>query len=217
MSAIFLSASVPLVGRGNYHETADPFLIQCAVRELVMAVIRDRQIVWGGHSAITPMIWTICQDLNIDYSNSVILYQSRFFEDRFPEENKHFGNVVFVDSVLEDRESSLLLMREAMLSRQDLNAAVFIGGMEGVEAEHALFKRFHPDAKVVGTEFSMLDRHGLADCFQFDSVIVGRAESDGERGQPRGRILSLCGRFDPSDSDADQRLTRAKRAVKPER
>ena len=149
MSAIFLSASVPLVGRGNYHETADPFLIQCAVRELVMAVIRDRQIVWGGHPAITPMIWTICQDLNIDYSNSVVLYQSRFFEDRFPEENKHFGNVVFVDAVPEDREASLLLLREAMLSRQDLKAAVFIGGMEGVEAEHALFRRFHPDAKVL--------------------------------------------------------------------
>jgi len=48
MSAIFLSASVPLVGRGTYHETADPFLIQCAVRELVIAVIRQHKIVWGG-------------------------------------------------------------------------------------------------------------------------------------------------------------------------
>lgn len=149
MSAIFLSASVPIIGRGNYHETADPFLIQCAVRELVMAVIRDRQIVWGGHPAITPMIWAICQDLNIDYSNSVVLYQSRFFEDCFPEENQHFGNVVFVDAVQGDREASLLLMREAMLSRQDLKAAVFIGGMEGVEAEHALFRRFHPEGKVL--------------------------------------------------------------------
>lgn len=149
MSAIFLSASVPLVGRGNYHETADPFLIQCAVRELVMAVVRDRQIVWGGHPAITPMIWAICRDLNIDYSNSVVLYQSRFFEDRFPEENDHFRNVVFVGAVPDDREASLLRMREVMLSRHDLKAAVFIGGMEGVEAEYALFRRFHPDAKVL--------------------------------------------------------------------
>jgi len=149
MSAIFLSASVPIVGRGNYHETADPFLIQCAVRELVMAVIRDRKIVWGGHPAITPMIWNICQDLNIDYSNSVVLYQSRLFEDRFPEENNHFGNVVFIDAMPEDRDASLLLMREAMLSRLDLKAAVFIGGMEGVEAEYSLFRHFHPDGKVL--------------------------------------------------------------------
>jgi hypothetical protein len=149
MSAIFLSASVPILGRGNYHETADPFLIQCAVREFVMAVIRYQKIVWGGHPAITPMIWTICQDLDVDYSNSVVLYQSRFFEDRFPEENNNFGNVVFVDAVPEDREASLLLMREAMLSRQELKAAVFIGGMEGVEAEYDLFKRFHPDGKIL--------------------------------------------------------------------
>ena len=133
MSAIFLSASVPLIGRGNYHETADPFLIQCAVRELVMAVIRTQQIVWGGHPAITPMIWSICEDLGINYSKSVVLYQSTFFEDRFPEENKHFGNVVFVDAVPNNREASLLRMREAMLSRTELTAAVFI------EEFHAMF------------------------------------------------------------------------------
>ncbi|WP_198971763.1 SLOG domain-containing protein [Xylophilus sp. ASV27] len=146
MGAIFLSASVPLVGRGDYHETADPFLIQCAVRELVMAVIKTQQIVWGGHPAITPMIWSICEDLGVDYAKSVVLYQSRFFEDRFPDENKHFGNVVFVDAVPNDRDASLLRMREAMLSRTDLTAAVFIGGMEGVEAEFDLFRRFHPAA-----------------------------------------------------------------------
>jgi len=149
MGAIFLSASVPLVGRGNFHETADPFLIQCAVRELVIAVIKTQQIVWGGHPAITPMIWSICEDLGIDYAGSVTLYQSRFFEDRFPDENKNFGNVVFVDAVLGDRDASLLRMREAMLSRSDLTAAVFIGGMEGVEAEFDLFERFHPGAKTL--------------------------------------------------------------------
>jgi hypothetical protein len=149
MSAVFLSASVPVIGRGAYHETADPFLIQVAVREFVLAVIKERQVVWGGHPAITPMIWTICQDLGIDYSNAVILYQSLFFEDRFPEENKQFGNVIFVEAVLGDREASLLRMREAMLSRKDLDAAVFIGGMEGVEAEYSLFRKFHPEAKAL--------------------------------------------------------------------
>lgn len=149
MSAIFLSASVPLVNRGNYHETADPFLIQCAVRELVIAVIRKHKIVWGGHPAITPMIWSICEDLGVDYSQSVVLYQSKFFEEIFPEENKHFQNVVFTDAVPNDRAASLTVMREKMLSREDLRAAVFIGGMDGVEAEHELFRRIHPAAKVV--------------------------------------------------------------------
>ncbi len=147
MSAVFLSASVPTAGRGTYHETANPFLIQSAVRELVTTVIRSHRLIWGGHPAITPMIWTVCKDLDVAYSKSVVLYQSRFFEDRYPEENEEFGNVVFVDAVLNDREASLRRMREEMLSRTDLRAAVFIGGMEGVEAEHAMFARFHPDRK----------------------------------------------------------------------
>ena len=149
MSAIFLSASVPLVNRGNYHETANPFLIQCAVRELVIAVIRRHKIIWGGHPAITPMIWSICEDLGVDYSESVVLYQSKFFQDRFPEENQRFRNVILTDAISEDRDASLLLMREQMLSRKDLAAAVFIGGMDGVELEYDLFARFHPQGKVL--------------------------------------------------------------------
>ncbi|WP_291982982.1 hypothetical protein [Candidatus Accumulibacter sp. ACC005] len=180
MSAIFLSASVPLVGRGNYHETADPFLIQCAVRELVMAVIKTQQIIWGGHPAITPMIWSICEDLGIDYAKSVVLYQSRFFEDRFPEENKNFGNVVFVDAVPNDREASLLRMRKAMLSRSDLTAAVFIGGMEGVEAEFELFGSFHPGAKTLavaapgGAARQLAERIGISNESVLSSVDFAR-------------------------------------------
>ncbi len=149
MNAIFLSASVPLVGRGTYHETANPFLIQCAVRELFMAVIRRYRVVWGGHPAITPIVWSICEDLSVDYSSSVILYQSRYFQDRYPEENDHFKNVIFTEAVPGDRDASLTKMRKTMLSAEPFFGAVFIGGMEGVEVEHSLFRELHPDAKVV--------------------------------------------------------------------
>lgn len=149
MNAIFLSASVPIVGRAHYHETANPFLIQCAVRELVIAAIRTHRIVWGGHPSITPMIWSICEDLNVDYAHAVVLYQSRFFEDRFPEENQRFRNVIFTDAVPHNREASLLRMRQEMLSRNDLVAAVFIGGMDGVEAEFDLFQRYHPGGLIL--------------------------------------------------------------------
>ncbi|MAY25345.1 MAG: hypothetical protein CMK02_03460 [Polycyclovorans sp.] len=180
MSAIFLSASVPLVNRGNYHETANPFLIQCAVRELVISVIRQHKIVWGGHPAITPMIWSICEDLNIDYSEAVVLYQSKFFQDRFPEENQRFHNVVLTDAVPTDMSASLLLMREQMLSRQDLVAAVFIGGMDGVEAEYDLFIRFHPQAKVLpvaapgGAALELAKRLGQVDETELHDVDFAR-------------------------------------------
>lgn len=166
MGTIFLSASIPVVGRGQYHETADPFLIQCAVRELVIAIIRKHKIVWGGHPAITPMIWNICEDLGKKYSESVILYQSNYFEDRFPEETALFNNVIFTPAFHEDQGKSLAVMREAMLSRDDLIAAVFIGGMDGVEIEYNLFKKFHPSAQIIplmapgGAALDLAKRYG---------------------------------------------------------
>lgn len=149
MGTIFLSASMPRVDSGEYYKTADPFLIQFAVRELIIMAIRNWKIVWGGHPAITPMIEVICQDLNVDYQKAVTLYQSRFFADRFPNENDSFDNIVLIDEVPGDKEQSLLKMREAMLSRPDLEIGVFIGGMEGVEIEYEMFTRFHPEAQVI--------------------------------------------------------------------
>lgn len=149
MSAIFLSASVPVIGRGNYYETADPFLIQSAVREFVTVALGRRLLVWGGHPAITPMVWAVCEDLGVSYAKATILYQSKFFAEVFPEENKRFGNVKYVDAVSEDREASLLRMRKVMLSRDDLAEAVFIGGMEGILEEYSIFTEFHPKAKIL--------------------------------------------------------------------
>ncbi|MFJ4068565.1 hypothetical protein ACIPW4_25200 [Pseudomonas sp. NPDC089996] len=145
---IFLSASVPRPDRGNFHETADPFLIQFAVRELMTVALGRRQIVWGGHPAITPMIWAICSDLGVTYSAAVHLFQSRFFAAGFPEENDKFSNLTIVDAVENDRKASLVQMREKMLSGS-FHAAVFIGGMEGVIEEYELFARMHPDAAIL--------------------------------------------------------------------
>jgi hypothetical protein len=149
MDEVFLSAGVPVMGRGDYHETADPFLIQCAVREFLTAILGRRLVIWGGQPAITPMVWAVCEDLGVHYADNVVLYQSKFFAEMYPEENKHFGNVQYVEAVSQDREASLLQLRETMLSRPNLTAAVFIGGMDGVLAEHAIFARLHPDAKVL--------------------------------------------------------------------
>lgn len=176
MSAIFLSACVPLMTRGTYHETANPFLIQCAVREMVIAAIQRYKIVWGGHPAITPMLWNICEDLDIDYSDAVVLYQSRFFEDDFPEENRRFKNVIFTNAVYGNREASLLMMRKEMLSRSDLVGAVFIGGMEGVETEHEIFKHYHPDARVLsvpspgGAALNLALDHGYGTAADLDDI-----------------------------------------------
>lgn len=148
MSNIFLSASVPVPGRGDYYATASPFLIQFAVRELLTVSLGRRRIIWGGHPAITPMIWAVCEDLGVDYAKTVQLYQSRLFEKSFPPENSRFDNVVVVDAVENDRAKSLLRMRQEMLA-VDYVAAVFIGGMEGIFEEYDLFSSMHPKSMVL--------------------------------------------------------------------
>lgn len=145
---IFLSASVPRPGRGHFHESADPFLIQFAVRELLTVALGRRQIVWGGHPAITPMIWAVCADLGLVYAKAVALFQSRYFSAEFPEENDNFSNLTVVEGVEGDREKSLERMRREMLSGP-FHAAVFIGGMEGVLDEYELFSSLHPGAVVL--------------------------------------------------------------------
>ena len=148
MTQVFLSASIPVPGRGEFFQSADPFLIQFAVRELMTVCLGRRRIVWGGHPAITPMVWAVCEALDVAYTSAVHLYQSRFFQEIFPEENKLFKNVTFTDAVPDDRAASLALMRRTMLD-QPFEAAVFIGGMEGIFDEYQLFKQLHPKTKIL--------------------------------------------------------------------
>jgi hypothetical protein len=141
---IFLSASIPVKGRGDYYLTADPILIQSAVRAFAEIVLGRRRIVWGGHPTITPMLMEACSHLGVSYGDYVTLYQSEFFDQEYPEENAHFQNVVFTPKLAGDRDGSLALMRNQMLERPDLEAAVFIGGMAGVIDEADLFAKMHP-------------------------------------------------------------------------
>ncbi|ABA90150.2 hypothetical protein Pcar_2915 [Syntrophotalea carbinolica DSM 2380] len=148
--AIFLSAGVPDPKRGpEYAATADVVAITAAVSALVHVTLGRRQLVWGGHPAISPMIWVVAQEMGIEYGRWVRLYQSRFFQDEFPEDNDRFQNVIYTPNVPEDREKSLLLMREQMFSENQFKAGVFIGGMAGIVDEFELFSRLQPNAAVV--------------------------------------------------------------------
>jgi hypothetical protein len=150
MRAIFLSASIPTPGRAPFDQDIEPQMIQAAVSALANVVLGRRVLVWGGHPAITPMLWAASQELGVEYANSVRLFQSKFWKDEdFPEENKQFGNVTYVDAVVGDREKSLQAMRLSMLQSESFEAAVFIGGMEGIFDEHKLFSSLYPKAKCV--------------------------------------------------------------------
>lgn len=148
--AIFLSASVPDPKKApEFAETADPVAITAAVSALVYVTLGRRRLVWGGHPAITPMIWLVAQELEVDYGSWVTLYQSRYFEDEYPEDNARFNNVIYTEPVDGDLEKSLLAMRVRMLSDNSLFAAVFIGGMGGVVSEFELVRQLQPTAHLI--------------------------------------------------------------------
>jgi hypothetical protein len=159
--AVFLSASVPDPRRApEYARQADAVAISAAVTALVYVTLGRRLLVWGGHPAITPMIWAIAESLGIDYGSWVRLYQSRFFEDEFPDDNRHFHNVTFTQAVEGDVNGSLRIMRERMFRETRFDAAVFIGGMGGIVQEYELFRELQPKAAmfpVVSTGGATLD------------------------------------------------------------
>jgi hypothetical protein len=153
MCAVFLSASVP-EPTSEFANDADPYLIQFAVREFLTTVLGRRPLVWGGHPAITPMVWAVCEDLGVDYAKAVQLYQSAHFEDEFPEENAHFNNVIITDRIMNDQgesdlAASLLHMRERMFYETQFEAAVFIGGKQGIRDEYNLIENYNPGIRMI--------------------------------------------------------------------
>lgn len=144
MGAIFLSASVPI--REPFVADSRPQAIQAAINALAQVVLGRKKLIWGGHPAITPLLWSAAQSVGVEYAVAVELFQSRLFEDDFPQENKHFSNVTYVDAVEKDKDKSLLAMRQAMVRSTEFDAAVFIGGMEGIADEYELFTTHYPNA-----------------------------------------------------------------------
>jgi hypothetical protein len=145
MRCIFLSASIPLADEHpRYVKTADVIAIRDSVRALVSVVVPESQIVFGGHPAITPLIRLLVRGMTPDVRKHVILYQSRLYEQKFPPEVAEFEEIRFTDTVGSDKEASLEKMRQAMIGGHKFDAAIFLGGMKGVEREYEIFRQIHP-------------------------------------------------------------------------
>lgn len=148
MKSIFLSASVPLPERDpKYIETADIIAIRDAVIALATVALPHHRIIWGGHPSITPLIYYVMEKLELKskIQDHVKLYQSLQFEDKFLPDINKFENVLFTEKK-ESIPSSIKLMRERMFSENTFSAAVFIGGMNGIEDEYKMFIAYQPKA-----------------------------------------------------------------------
>lgn len=151
MGAIFLSASVPT--RPPFDADCRPQEIQAAISALAQVALGRKKLVWGGHPAITPLLWAAAQAVGVEYAVAVELFQSRFFADEdFPMENKHFANVTYTEPVPGDLAKSLKQMRLAMITSTEFDAAVFVGGMEGIRDEYEIFTATWPNAICIPIE-----------------------------------------------------------------
>ena len=148
-AAVFLSAGVPDPAARHFVGEGDSVAISAAVAAVLEVTLGRRRLVWGGHPAITPMVWAFAESMGLDYGEWVLLYQSLRFEDEFPDETALFQNVVFTERVGDEVEPSLALMRERMLGENGFESAVFIGGMQGIIDEHRLFAERAPGARIV--------------------------------------------------------------------
>lgn len=150
IDAIFLSAGVPDPLRGPEHaKSADTVAISAAVSALVHVTLGRRLLVWGGQPAITPMIWVVAEGLGVDYGAWVKLYQSDYYKDDFPEDNKRFQNVTYTENVDGDVKLSLSRMRNRMFADYSYTAGVFIGGMSGIVQEYELMRELQPRATMI--------------------------------------------------------------------
>lgn len=141
---IFLSASIPTVSRDpKYYETCDITAIRDAIIALTSVVLTTHRLIWGGHPAITPIISRVLTSINENISERVVLYQSEWYNQHFPQENKDIPSIVYTKKK-DTIEDSWEEMRNHMIGDNKFAAAFFIGGMEGVEEEYAIFKHYHP-------------------------------------------------------------------------
>jgi len=143
LGAVFLSASVPdPLRHPRYIDSADLIGIREAVLALVQVVLPRTRLVFGGHPAISPLVVMAADRVRL--RGQVRIFQSELFRAIVPPESLAFPCIEWTDSVSRDLEPSLRAMREQMLASEAFAAGVFIGGMDGVEAEYAMFQQRCP-------------------------------------------------------------------------
>lgn len=129
------------------------------------------RIIFGGHPNITPFILKAAEAARTQYNFPlepfIKLYQSEIFINHLITSglrslfSRNMTELVLTpqahgESLYHPQQNgpssmgraSMDLMRHRMIAGNDLSAAIFIGGQDGVRHEHALFSNFFPKKPV---------------------------------------------------------------------
>ncbi|GAS90711.1 SLOG domain-containing protein [Mycolicibacterium brisbanense] len=151
---VFLSASIPNPARwpGPY----DPLEITDAVVAVGRAILSaGARLATAAHPTIAPLLLYIAAELPERARSLVIVYQSEVFEGRMPEaisrfNDKRIGIIIPTPAAPGEppdpaqAPESLAAMRRQLLNETQPDAAIFIGGMNGIPAEYDLFREQRP-------------------------------------------------------------------------
>ncbi|MBQ0088466.1 MAG: hypothetical protein KBT27_03930 [Prevotellaceae bacterium] len=172
---IFLSASVPVLGR-KYYDTSNPTAITSAVVAFAKVCAEyELEVYFGGHPSITPLLLRAGIEINPKFGELVHIYQSREFDGMTPIELSEYANLHKTNKQA-NRDESLEYMRDMMISVNKTDCAVFIGGMEGILLEADLIEKYHPEAKILpigaggGASYTLLERYHIDDPVLADSM-----------------------------------------------
>ncbi|MEJ2251103.1 MAG: hypothetical protein P8Y70_13055 [Candidatus Lokiarchaeota archaeon] len=155
---ILLSASIPSVDRNDkYYINTNPLDTTDAIVALTRGILsRKGKIIFGGHPTITPLILSVAKEFIYDYQKDdfplIYIFQSHIFEENISKFTKELLElnigVIQWTKVRKDLIESLKYMRKQMIKFIPLNAAIFIGGMEGVEEEYSLITKLYPNVPI---------------------------------------------------------------------
>ena len=159
----------------RYFDSADPDEITQALVAACRAVLSaGGRLVFGGHPSVTPLVMMVAEEylpesveerlkLRSEQRSLVIAYQSESFRAAMPESTRKLeawglGELRWVEPrggeprfthagtlVQGSGDSALEAMREQMLHETKPVGAIFIGGMEGIHNETALFRSLRND------------------------------------------------------------------------
>ena len=126
---IFLSASVPTPER-EFFGTENIFAIREAIIAFTTVCVQyGIRFYFGGHPAVTPLVWDVAMQ-NVKQGMPLIdIYQSKVFGENIPKEVQDFNNVHFTEAVNGSIQASVMAMRKQMFTENQTECAIFIGGM----------------------------------------------------------------------------------------
>ncbi len=202
LGPVFLSASIPSPDRDPvYMRSANLMAIREAVSALTLVVVPTTRLVFGGHPAISPLVHLAAERLGVP--DHVFIYQSSFFQNVIPPSSLKFRHLIWTPAGV-DRTSSLLRMRQEMITSEPFHAGVFIGGMEGVEDEFKLFQQYHPNALILAVAST-----GAAARLLFDQQPWGSKDSGLEHDVAYASLFRrlLTGSAGPGSSPASPSST----------